>query len=73
METLTGNTFYFDFEVRLMEFLQNTLGAKAISFFSFFSGFGEEMFLILILGYVLYLIFIRKFLYSWQYIEDCTF
>ena len=52
METLTGNTFYFDFEVRLMEFLQNTLGAKAISFFSFFSSFGEEMFLILILGYV---------------------
>lgn len=29
--------------------------------------------LILILGYVLYLIFIYKFLYSWLYIEDCTF
>lgn len=29
--------------------------------------------LILILGYVLYLIFICNFLYSWLYIVDCTF
>ena len=52
MDIITGNTFYFDFEVKLMEFLQNTLGEIAISFISFFSEFGEELILIMILGFI---------------------
>ncbi|MCR4758411.1 MAG: phosphatase PAP2 family protein [Butyrivibrio sp.] len=60
MEALSGNSFYFDFEVRLMEFLQNALGEKLISFISFFSAFGEELLLILILGFV-YWCYDKKF------------
>ena len=52
MDVLAGNSFYFDIEVRFMEFLQNTLPDTAISIMAFFSGFGEELFLVLILGYI---------------------
>jgi len=52
MDTITGNSFYFDFEVRFMELLQTTLGEKAISIISFFSAFGEELILVLIMGFL---------------------
>ncbi|MBQ6588959.1 MAG: phosphatase PAP2 family protein [Butyrivibrio sp.] len=52
MGVVVGNSFWFDFEVRLMEFLQRTLGETGVNIFSFFSTFGEEMMLILILGFL---------------------
>ena len=51
METLTGNTFYFDFEVALMEWIQNTLGPTGAGIVSAFSALGEEFFLILLLSF----------------------
>ncbi len=50
--TLTGNTFFFPWETRLMEFLQAHIGSAGISVISFFSIFGEELFLILFLGFL---------------------
>ncbi len=50
MGIINGNTFYFEFEVRLMEFLQRTLGERVIDIFSSVSAFGEETMLILIMG-----------------------
>ncbi|MBR4539546.1 MAG: phosphatase PAP2 family protein [Clostridia bacterium] len=47
---LTGNSFAFDWEVSLMEWLQTNLGDGFISVISFFSAFGEELLLVLILG-----------------------
>lgn len=47
---MAGNTFYFPWEVSLMLWLQENLGAVGISVISFFSAFGEETLLILILG-----------------------
>lgn len=52
MGAVVGNSFWFDFEVKLMEFLQRTLGETGINIISFFSAFGEEMMLILILGFL---------------------
>ena len=46
---LTGNTFFFPWEVSLEEWLQNTLGSTGTSIISFFSAFGEEIILILVL------------------------
>ena len=48
----SGNTFFFPWEVSLMEWLQGHIGSAGISAFSFFSMFGEELLLILILGFV---------------------
>ena len=50
--TLTGNTFYFPWEVSLMEWLQSHIGEAGISVLSFFSSFGEEIFLLLVFGTV---------------------
>lgn len=50
--TATGNTFFFPWEVALMEWLQTNLGSVGISIISFFSMFGEELMLILIVGFV---------------------
>lgn len=50
--TATGNTFFFSWEVALMEWLQAHLSDAEISFMSFFSLFGEELPLILIVGFV---------------------
>lgn len=48
---MTGNTFYFEWEVRLMEWLQGIFNNSfGIAFFSFLSEFGEELICILILG-----------------------
>ncbi|MBE6004943.1 MAG: phosphatase PAP2 family protein [Lachnospiraceae bacterium] len=50
--TAIGNTFFFQWEVTLMEWLQANLGSSAISLMSFFSVFGEELPLILIVGFI---------------------
>lgn len=47
-----GNTFFFTWEVSLMEWLQTHTSDAGISFMSFFSLFGEELPLILIVGFV---------------------
>ena len=52
MITADGNTFFFPWEVQLMEWLQTHLGEAWISVISFFSMFGEELVLILILGFL---------------------
>ena len=51
MEALTGNTFYFDIEVKLMEWIQSTLGPTGAGIVSSFSALGEEFFLILLLAF----------------------
>lgn len=47
-----GNTFFFGWEVTLIEWLQAHIGSVGISIISFFSMFGEELLLILIVGFV---------------------
>lgn len=48
----SGNTFFFTWEVSLMEWLQAHIGNTGISFISNFSLFGEELPLILIVGFL---------------------
>ena len=48
----SGSTFFFFWEVELMQWLQANISAAGISVISFFSMFGEELMLILILGFV---------------------
>lgn len=48
----TGNTFFFPWEVSLMEWLQGHIGSAGISIISFFSMFGEEILLVLFLGFI---------------------
>lgn len=50
--TEIGNTFFFSWEVTLMEWLQANISDAWISFMSFFSLFGEELPLILIVGFL---------------------
>ncbi len=50
--TLTGNAFAFPWEVSLMEWLQSVLPQSAISVISFFSAFGETIFLFLLFGFL---------------------
>lgn len=45
-----GNTFYFDWEISLISFLQDLLGKNGVRLFSFFSFFGEEIFLVFLIG-----------------------
>ncbi len=52
MGIVVGNSFWFDFEVTFMEWLQRTLGETGANIVSQFSMFGEEMVLILILGFL---------------------
>ena len=47
-----GNTFFFPWEVNLMEWLQTHLDGAGVSVVSLFSMFGEELLLILILGFL---------------------
>ena len=48
----SGNTFFFSWEVSLIEWLQSHLGGAGVSILSFFSMFGEELLLVLIMGIV---------------------
>ena len=52
MTAVSGNTFFFLWEVNLIEWLQTHIGGAEISLISHFSIFGEEMLLILIVGFV---------------------
>lgn len=49
---LQGNTFFFPWEVSLMEWLQANLSEPWLSVISALSMFGEEMVLILVLGFL---------------------
>ena len=48
----SGNTFFFPWEVNLIEWLQSHISGTGISIISLFSMFGEELLLILILGFI---------------------
>lgn len=47
-----GNTFFFQWEINLMIWLQGALGSKMASLGSFLTLFGEEIMLIAILGFL---------------------
>lgn len=47
-----GQTFFFDWEVQLMTWLQDVLGSAAAALGSFFTMFGEEIVLVAILGFL---------------------
>ena len=47
-----GNVFYFDWEPALIEWLQAHVGTFGASIASFLSNFGEELFLVAILGFL---------------------
>lgn len=47
-----GNTFYFNWEVQLMYFLQQHLGAAATSLIKVITMFGDETLSVVILGYI---------------------
>ena len=47
-----GNTFYFEFEPVLMEWIQNMLGTIGVHIASLFTMFGEEVFLIVLLAFL---------------------
>ena len=49
---LTGNTFFFDWEVALMVWLQAHLGSFGAKLASLFSAFGEELACFVVLGFV---------------------
>ena len=49
---LTGNHFSFPWEVSLITWLQSVLPESVIRVFSFLSSFGEEIFLILLIGFL---------------------
>jgi len=49
---MDGNTFYFDFEVAFMEWLQNLLGEAGKYIGTLFTLFGETMFLVVILIFI---------------------
>ena len=47
-----GNTFYFDWEVQLMEWLQSGMGSAGAAIAQFLTVCGEELVLILLLGFI---------------------
>ena len=47
-----GNTFYFQWEVALMEFIQAHLGSFGVKLASIITMFGEELVLIVVLGFM---------------------
>lgn len=49
---VAGNIFYFDWEIALMEWLQSNLGPGAISFLSLLSMFGEQLLMVVIIGFL---------------------
>ena len=49
---ITGNTFFFGWEVRLIEWIQSWLGTAGTAIASFITFFGEEYFLVAILGFL---------------------
>ena len=51
-QALTGSTFFFPWEVSLMEWLQATLPESVIRVISVFSMFGEELLMVAVLGFL---------------------
>ena len=49
---LTGNTFFFDWEVSLMIWLQAHMGSFGTSLASFISAFGEELACVAVIGFL---------------------
>ena len=47
-----GNSFFFDWEIRLLEFFQSFENSFTTTIATFFSMLGEEMFLIMIVGFL---------------------
>lgn len=47
-----GNIFYLNWEITLMEWLQAHLGAGAISAISFLSMFGEQLLMVVVIGFL---------------------
>ncbi|SEQ51388.1 PAP2 superfamily protein [Lachnospiraceae bacterium NE2001] len=57
---MTGLTFYFEWEVRLMEWLQSMMGSVAVTLASFITLFGEETVMVLVLAF-LYFCYDKEF------------
>ncbi len=49
---LVGNTFFFDWEISLILWLQAHMGSFGTSLASFFSAFGEELACVVVLGFL---------------------
>ena len=49
--TMNGNTFYFDWEIALIEWLQSTLGSFGENVSTVLAHFGEEMILVALIGF----------------------
>ena len=52
MGIVVGNSFWFDFEVAFMEWLQRILGETGVKIVSQFSLLGEELIIVLIIGFL---------------------
>lgn len=54
MSEAIGNIFFFDWEMRLMEWLQANIGSKGLGFWllSNLSAFGEQLLLVVIMGFL---------------------
>ncbi len=57
---MTGVTFYFEWEVKLIEWLQSMMGDAAVALASFITLFGEETIMVLILA-ILYFCYDKEF------------
>lgn len=49
---MSGNSFFFNWEIAFLEWLQATLGPVAVSIVSILSAFGEDLVLIAVIGFV---------------------
>ena len=59
-ETIMGNTFFFQWEVDLMRFLQLYMNDVIVKIMAILSMFGEELFLVFVLGLVYWVIDKKK-------------
>ena len=54
MTEILGNNFFFDWEIRLMEWLQSAVGSEGplLSILSSLSAFGEQLLLVVVMGFL---------------------
>ena len=54
MTEVIGNNFFFDWEIRLMEWLQSAMGSEGplLSILSSLSAFGEQLLLVVVMGFL---------------------
>ena len=54
MTEVIGNNFFFDWEIRLMEWLQAHIGSEGAGFWllSNLSAFGEQLLMVVIMGFL---------------------